>query len=181
MALVRAKLSYTPPQPQIWLKRRGYSFEHFIATRSDPGAEAKARADQVERYLTEQLASGARHTKKTLEDKGIMPRPKLRAGLASLMASSRVICTELPEELRHGGRKDYLHPVAVTSPGAEVATGEVGQKTSPTSPGQIFFPTDLSLHFAGGVRRGSGGVGEVGSIEDVQGPHHTCPRCDGEG
>ncbi|MBA2591848.1 MAG: AAA family ATPase [Pseudomonadota bacterium] len=173
MVLVRAKLSYTPPQPQIWIKRRGYSFEHFIATRSDAEAEGKARADQVERYLTNQLASGARHTKKTLEDTGIMPRPKLRAGLASLMASGRVICAALPEELRHGGRQDYLHPVAVTSPGAEVTTGEVGQKTSSISPGPDtsstspppyrennggevpaadFFPTDLSLRRRGAAR-----------------------------
>ena len=39
-----------------------------------------------------------------------MPQAKLRAALASLVAARRVIYAPLPEELRHGGLKDYLHP-----------------------------------------------------------------------
>ncbi|MGH8480740.1 MAG: AAA family ATPase, partial [Gammaproteobacteria bacterium] len=132
MVLVRAKCSYTPPQPQIWLKRRAYAFEHFIAMRPDPAAEARARADQVNRYLIDQLASGSYHTKKTLEDTGIMPQAKLRAALATLIASSRVISAPLPEDLRHGGRQEYLHPVA-TSSGNEAGGGEVGRKSASTS------------------------------------------------
>jgi RecA-family ATPase len=68
IVLACPKLSYAPPQPQIWLKRRGYCFEHFIATRPNRESEAKARAAQVERYLLDQLASGLRHNKKTLEE-----------------------------------------------------------------------------------------------------------------
>ena len=133
--LARPKLSYAPSQPLIWITRRGYAFQHFIANGADPEAEAKARADQVWRHLTDQLASGSRHTKNTLEDTGIMPRPKLRAALAELLTSGRVIYAALPEVLRCGGRKDYLHPIDATSPGAQVTTGEVCQKTAPTSLG----------------------------------------------
>jgi RecA-family ATPase len=121
IVLARPKLSYA--QPLIWITRRGYAFQHLIATRRpDPEAEARARADQVRRYLIDQLASGARHTKRTLEDTGIMPQAKLRAALAALIASGRVISAPLPEELRHGGRQDYLHPVAPTSSTPEAAS-----------------------------------------------------------
>ena len=189
MVLVRAKLSYAPPQPQIWLKRRGYCFEHFTALRPEPEAEARARADQVHHYLIGQLAGGSHHTKKTLEDMGIMPRPKLRAALASLMAAGKVVSAPLPEEMRHGGRKDYLHPVVATSPCDEDDGGEVGQKSTPTSPGPEPSSTSpppyrekiggevesrqFSLppyHIAGGVQRGCGEVGEVGDSDSALQP-----------
>jgi regulatory protein RepA len=98
IVLARPKLSYARQQPIISITRRGYAFQHFFATRPDPEAEAKARAAQVERYLIDQLASGSRHNKKTLEDAGIMPQAKLRAALAALIASGRVISAPLPEE-----------------------------------------------------------------------------------
>jgi hypothetical protein len=131
IVLARPKLSYAQPQPLIWITRRGYAFQHLIATRPDPEAEARTRADQVHRYLIDQLADGSRHTKKTLEDTGIMPQAKLRAALAALIASGRVISAPLPEELRHGGRQDYLHPVAATSSGANAGRDEVSRKSTP--------------------------------------------------
>jgi RecA-family ATPase len=72
MVLVRAKLSYAPPQPQIWLKRRGYAFQHFFAPRADPKAEARAQVDQLERFLISGLASGLRYTRNTLQDTGVI-------------------------------------------------------------------------------------------------------------
>jgi hypothetical protein len=47
IVLARSKLSYAPAQPQIWLKRRGYCFEHFIAKRPDPEAEARGRPSRA--------------------------------------------------------------------------------------------------------------------------------------
>jgi RecA-family ATPase len=131
IVMARAKISYAPPQPLIWLKRCGWTFEHFIDMPATKEDEASARADQVWRYLADQLKSGARHSQKTLEDSGVMPRAKLRAALSSLLAAGRVIYAPLPEELRHGGRKDYLHPVGATSPPGANNRGEVGQKKVP--------------------------------------------------
>jgi RecA-family ATPase len=118
MVLVRAKLSYAPLQPQIWLKRRGYGFEHFIATRPDREAEGRARADQLERYLIAELARGSRYTRNTLTDTGVIkPRDKLREALSALVAAGRVIDTPIPgAEHARGGRRRYLHPVAFASP-----------------------------------------------------------------
>jgi hypothetical protein len=194
IVLVRAKLSYAPPQPQIWLKRRGYAFEHFIATRPDPEAEARVRAHQVHRYLIDQLASDSRHTKKTLEETGIIPQAKLRAALASLIAAGRVIYAELPQELRHGARKDYLHPVASTSSAPEAERNEVGQKSDPTSStteaastsslpyrekfGDEVEVTDFpppAYHFVNEGQRGSDEVDEVadGKAEERETPWET--------
>jgi RecA-family ATPase len=188
IVLARPKLSYAPPQPHIWITRRRYSFQYFLATKPDPEAEVRARADQVERYLIEQLAAGARHSQKTLEDSGIMPRDRARAALSTLMATGRVIYAPLPEEQRHGGRQRYLHPTKVTSRPAEADSGEVGQKSTPTSPaseppstsprpyrekngGEVeaaVFPLP-SCHLAGEGWRGSGEVGEVGGNESAGG------------
>jgi RecA-family ATPase len=81
IVMARAKISYAPPQPLIWLKRRGWTFEHFIDMPATKEDEASARADQVWRYLADQLKSGARHTKTDLEAAGILPQKKLRATL----------------------------------------------------------------------------------------------------
>ena len=62
-----------------------------------------------------------------------MPQARLRAALAALIASGRVISAPLPKELRHGGRKDYLHPVAATSSGVNAGRDEVGRKSTPSS------------------------------------------------
>jgi hypothetical protein len=183
IVLARPKLSYARQQPIISITRRGYAFQHFFATRPDPEAEAKARAAQVERYLIDQLASGSRHNKKTLEDAGIMPQAKLRAALAALIASGRVISAPLPEELRHGGRQDYLHPVAATSSGAAARPDDVGRKSASTSPGpepsstsslpyreKIGDEVDVTnfsqpaYHFVNEERRGSNEVDEVGAV-----------------
>lgn len=110
MVLVRAKLSYAPPQPQIWLKRRGYAFEHFAATQRDREAEARAREDQLHRFLIEQFKDGRRYTQNMLQDVALMKRKDLRIALATLLAAGRVIYAPLPERPRHGAR-DYLHPV----------------------------------------------------------------------
>jgi hypothetical protein len=111
-----------------------------------------------------------------------MPRAKLRAALSSLIAAGRVIYAELPQELRHGGRKDYLHPVKATPPRSASAAGGVGQKSTPTPPvsetpstppppyrekngggvDAAVFPLP-SCQPAGEGWRGGGGVGGVGA------------------
>jgi hypothetical protein len=182
--LARPKVSYAPPQPHIWITRRGYEFKHFLATKPDPEAEARARADQVERYLISQLAEGARHTKTDLESAGILPQKKLRAALSSLLVAGRVVYKPLPEEQRHGGRKEYLHPVAAT-PSSAGATGDGGAQKDPPTPSaedpastpsspyreKIDDGVDVAnfsqqaCHSGNEGQRGSNGVDGVGAAE----------------
>jgi hypothetical protein len=131
IVLVRAKLSYAPPQPQIWLKRRGYGFEHFTAARPNREAEERARADQLERFLISELAAGLRYTRNTLKDTGIIkPREKLRAALSKLESSGRVIDEPNPTTAHtRGGARTYLHPVAFAP---SSAAGETNEKTAET-------------------------------------------------
>lgn len=110
--LARPKVSYAPPQPLIWLTRNGYRFDHVTGVPRDDDADKSARATQVEQFLISQLAIGSRYTKNMLEDADIMPQKKLRVALSALMASGRVEDRELPDELRQGGRKTYLHPTS---------------------------------------------------------------------
>jgi RecA-family ATPase len=120
VVLVRRTLSFIPPGlPKIWLKRRGHAYEHYLATKPAPEAEAAVRADQLERFLISELAAGRRHTKHTLEAVGtkLMSRAQLRAALDTLMSEGRVWLKRLPDNLRHSGRATYLHPGKVpTSP-----------------------------------------------------------------
>jgi hypothetical protein len=131
IVLVRAKLSYAPPQPQIWLKRRGYGFVHFTAARPIREAEERARADQLVRFLISELAAGLRYTRNTLKDTGIIkPREKLRAALSKLESSGRVIDEPNPTTAHtRGGARTYLHPVAFAP---SSAAGETNEKTAET-------------------------------------------------
>ena len=47
LILARAKGSYHAKQPRIWLKRKGYAFEHTIEPRRDKDAERRAYADRA--------------------------------------------------------------------------------------------------------------------------------------
>jgi hypothetical protein len=95
----------------MWLKRRGYAFQDFAATRRDPEAEARAREDQVHRFLIEEFKDGRRYTQNMLECMDLMKRKDLRVALATLLAARRVIYAPLPEPRLRGAR-EYLHPVA---------------------------------------------------------------------
>ena len=206
MVLARPKLSFVPKhqRPHIWIKRRGYDFEYFTATPADPEAEARGRAVQVERYLIDQLARGARHTKTDLEGAGVMPQKKLRAALSSLLAKGRVVYAPLPEELRHGGRKEYLHPVAATPSNAEGHGDGVGAAEDltddlashplhrglggySTPPGA---PPLADCELARQIRADDGPAAHGSIVPEMSpttrsdpspGCKAACPRCDGEG
>jgi hypothetical protein len=118
IVLARPKVSYAPPQqPHIWITRRGYEFKHFLATKPDPEAEARARVDQLELYLIEKFKAGYRFTQNTLEAMGDlkMKRQDLRDALATLLATGRVIYAPFPDKRARGAR-EYLHPIGAGAP-----------------------------------------------------------------
>lgn len=112
--LARAKISYAPPNlPLIWIKRTGFAFEHFTAIAVPPEQALAARSDQLERFLVSELANGRHYTRTLLEeslDKHGMTKVHLRTAIADLEVSGRVVHADLPEHLKKGGRKTYLHP-----------------------------------------------------------------------
>ncbi len=138
--MARAKLSYAPPQPNIWVRRRGWTFEYFIETPRNAEAVRDHDADKVAKFLTEEFHHGRRYTANTLEQSGKsgLSRSRLRAALATLETNGRVTPRDLPPELRQGGRKVYLHPLNLANTSGEVPanippTDTHQDPTSPTS------------------------------------------------
>jgi hypothetical protein len=110
--MARAKLSFAPPQPLIWIQRTGYTYDHWTEQpKLSPEAALSANADQVERYLISQYAEERYHTTRSLEtapDIG-MSRRAIRAAVDELYLAHRVYDAPLPEKMRVGARKTYLH------------------------------------------------------------------------
>ena len=142
--MVRAKLSYAPPQPNIWIRRRGWTFEYCIETPLNSDAVRDRDANKVADFLTEELHHGRRYTANTLEQSGKtgLSRSRLRAALATLETNGRVTPRDLPLELRQGGRKVYLHPLNLASHSGEVPANipQTDPQQAPTSPASTTSP-----------------------------------------
>lgn len=111
--LARAKLSYCPPQPNIWIRRRGFEYEYFIEQPRNSDAARERDADKVVDFLEDELHHGRKYTARSLEDSGKLKlsRASLRAALANLETTGRIEERELPQGERRGKRKTYLHPL----------------------------------------------------------------------
>ncbi len=141
--LARAKLSYCPPQPNLWVRRRGYAFAYFVEQPRDAKAALGRDAEKVAEFLADELTHGRRYTANTLEAMAgstlKMPRAHLRSALAALEAAGRLEERELPSDQRRGRRKTYLHPVRYSAEpvgGMEPenpADSPVGDPNPPTS------------------------------------------------
>lgn len=113
--LNRSKLSHAPPNlPPIWIRRRGWSFEHFILTPRNEDEIRNRDADLVWKVLDTELQENRRHTSRSLEDtnKTKLSRRRLRPALALLESTGRTVFRDLPDNEKQGGRKTYIHPVA---------------------------------------------------------------------
>lgn len=111
LILARPKLSYCPPQPPLYLVRRGYLFRAVEPDARDPGAEREAIANQVWQFLDEELRADRRHSANTLDQQTKtmnLKREEIRRAIADLHASGRIEERSLPPS-QHG-RRAYLHP-----------------------------------------------------------------------
>lgn len=135
----RAKLSYAPPNlPLIWIRREGYTYEHFTEQPAPaPEVRRAAQAEQVARCLEEELGQERRYTAHALEDAAdrvSMTRKHIREALSELRVCGRLWDAPMPKELCQGGRKTYL----AVRPYLAEDDGEVGLSATdldpPTSP-----------------------------------------------
>jgi hypothetical protein len=116
--LARAKLSFTPPQPNIWVRRNGYQFQHFVEQPENPAETMNRDADKVEAFLKQELLHGRKYTANTLDsasDKLKLSRKRVRAALSQLDVTGRVIVCALPKEERMGQRKSFLKPMSYSA------------------------------------------------------------------
>lgn len=137
--LARAKLSYCPPQPNLWIRRRGYAFAYFVEQPRDAEAVLDKNSEKVATFLADELAHGRRYTARSLEAMAAgslkMTRISLRSALASLEASGRLEERELPTDQRRGRKKTYLYCAATV--------GAMEPENSPNSPtADLIAPPD---------------------------------------
>jgi RecA-family ATPase len=182
LILARPKLSYCPPQPPIYIKRKGFAFEHVAPLPSSKGAKLDAAADQLWQLLVDEMQADRRHSKATLEQVAgeTMKRAEIRGALARLEASGRIEYRDDTGTRKHGPQR-YIHPLTSPTTFGEVSRNlpkneaitppvESRDLTSPplkeitwrrSSP-PVLIP--LFPHFAKKGRRGCGEVGEVSKI-----------------
>ena len=127
--LARPKLSYAAAnQPLIWIKRKGWQFEHLVETGLSDAEKEDALFSRVVRFIASEVEAGAKHSKNTLEAAFRKANPNvsredLRYAIGQLLAHSRIIEADLPPEERQGGRKTYFS----TSPKSDDESGEVAE------------------------------------------------------
>ncbi|MFZ7127545.1 MAG: AAA family ATPase [Desulfobacterales bacterium] len=175
--LARPKLSYAPGnQPRIWIKRTGWSFEHFTEFPVSEEEQNKALFDQVERFLCGEVTAGHRHNKTSLET--ALPdikRSDARRAIEQLIAQGRVIEADLPPGECKTKRKTYL---TVAAGFGGIAENEVCPKVNPAAGnnaaalrenlGGIIQPPDLPMvpNSAGSVRQDSAGLAGLDGKDD---------------
>lgn len=139
VVMARSKLSYAPPQPNIWIRRRGWTFDYFIEEPRNSDAVRDHDADKVAEFLTEEFHHGRRYTARSLEDSGRLklPRARLRAALAMLEAAGRLDERELPTDQRRGRKKHYLH--------CAKDSGAIAAETPPEQPTPPPIAPDISI------------------------------------
>jgi len=112
LILARPKMSYCPPQTDIYLRRRGYLFEHVEATENGPAATVTRNADTIWSTLEAEYLAGRLHTQNSLQSLGTgLTRPEVRDTVHWLEAAGRIERRARPGTVARGAR-EYLHPVA---------------------------------------------------------------------
>lgn len=115
--LARSKMTWCEPQPDVYLKRRGYIFERIASVDPSEGAGAITRqnAEKVHQFLKDEFLKGSKHTGRTLQEMKLLPRTAMRAAIERLMTDGRVVSEAVTTG--RGGARTFLRPVdhAVTT------------------------------------------------------------------
>lgn len=118
MVLALPKLSYAPPQPDIFIERSGYSYRDVKPKSKQSAEETQASHDAIALdFITEQYRAGARYSRKSLEDSGRtgLRRDELRAAIARLVIDGRLL------DEKGKGNSRTLTPTAIKGDADEAA------------------------------------------------------------
>lgn len=110
--LARPKMTWCPPQPHIYLKRRGYVFERFdsVAATEGAGAVIDRDAEKVFQFVHEEYMQGKRYSQNDLMHLKLMSNGKLRAAVSRLKADNRLM-DEKVTTTGQGGARQFLRPM----------------------------------------------------------------------
>lgn len=109
--LARPKMTWCEPQPDIYIKRRGYVFDRFAAVDPSEGAAANMRknADTLWQLLRDEWEKGVRHSGRTLEAISPMPQKATRQTLHRLLDDGRVVTEAAASSGRGGSEAGARH------------------------------------------------------------------------
>lgn len=116
------KLSYSPRQQDVWIRRSGYAIEWASPMPPNPETEDRARVDQLENYLVSQYGQGFKYSPSTLEPEAKkmgMTRAQLRDARLRLTVEGRVVLADLPAGEKYARKQGYLHPTRLPYPAEE--------------------------------------------------------------
>jgi len=142
--MARPKLSYCPPQPNVWIRRRGWTFDYFADVRRTTDETLARDSERLAEFVKDEALHGRKHTARTLDgliDKIGLPRTRMRAALANLQVCGRIFERDFPDSERRGKRKTYL---AVASHCAE-PNGAIDEKNADFAAGESPAETNAPL------------------------------------
>ena len=110
--LARPKLTWCPPQPDIYLKRHRYTFARYDHVGETEGARRvnQIAEDKVLQFLKEEWQAGRRHTQNSLEDAKVLPQKATRQTVGRLLKDNR-LSKEPTDGGGRGGAHHYLRPI----------------------------------------------------------------------
>lgn len=118
MVLALPKLSYAPPQPDIFIERNGYLYQSTGAKPEQSTEEVQASHDaMVFDFITEQYRCGVRYSRKSIEDSGRtgLRRNDLRAAISRLITDGKLL------DEKGAGNSHALVPRAIKDDSDEAA------------------------------------------------------------
>jgi len=108
----RPKMTWCPPQPDIYLKRHLYTFERYDHIGETAGAQRvnEIADDKVWQFLKAEWLAERRHTQNTLESAKVLPQKATRQAVQRLLAQGRITKEDAGTGGR-GGAHHFLRPI----------------------------------------------------------------------
>lgn len=115
--LARSKMTWCPPQPNIYLKRHRYLFTRHDHIGETAGAQRvnQLADDKVWQFLKEEWLRGKQHTQNTLESEKVLPQKATRQAVQRLLAQGRLSKEDVGSGGR-GGAHHFLRPNEMPMP-----------------------------------------------------------------
>ena len=110
--LARPKMTWCPPQPDIYIMRRGYVFTRFDHIGETAGAMRvnQIADDKVWQFLKDEYLKGIKHTQNSVEDAKVLPQKATRQAVQRLLKDQRLAKEDLGTGGR-GGARHFLRPM----------------------------------------------------------------------
>ena len=120
LLLARHKTTYCAKQPDLFIIRDGYEFSYAAKEMENPSELFESQKRQVQNWIYQAERSRNLFLAKSAIEDGYLKeigitKQNFRSALAQLLSEQIIIEMDLPESLKKGARKHYLHAMADSS------------------------------------------------------------------